>query len=970
MRHFTSIFLYFSLGLFFSINTATVHAQCSDLFISEYVEGSGNNKCLEIFNPTAASIDLAAGNYDINRYSNGSSNASVIPLTGSIPTGGTYVICHSSATSSFTSVADQLSSQANWNGDDAISLTKDNGATVLDIFGEIGTDPGSQWSAGGNSTKNHTLRRNAAVTGGNTTNAAGFPTLGTEWTQFASNTSNGLGSHTSDNCPPAVSGCDKVFISEYVEGSSNNKCLEIFNPTAAAIDLAAGNYDINRYSNGSSNATVIPLTGSIPAGGTYVICHSSSSSSFTSVANQLSGQINWNGDDAISLSKDNGATVLDIFGEIGVDPGSKWSVGGNTTQNHTLRRNADVTEGNTTNAAGFPTLGTEWTQYASNTSNGLGSHTSDCMPQPTGCTITSVTIMNDGVCDDNGTIDPSDDTFTATVHIEFSNLPASGKVGIGGDVLRIRGVDISTIQNNTLDEVGTFQANGQTITLTVTVYDDNGIINCQLTEQNAGTAMAPCSVIPDCEYPFFSEYMEGSGNNKCIEVYNPTASTIDLAADGYYVSIFFNGSSNAGQTIPLTGAVLAGGTYVLCNNNTDNTFLTLSDQQSGALAFNGDDAVVLGDSDNVLDIIGQIGFDPGTNWSSNGVGTRDMTIRRKSSVLSGDNFGADAFDPSAEWDAYDQNTYLGFGSHGSDCGGVVIPSGPWNSLSVNCEQANTSTYDAVNDEWDVIANCTSNTFHKDAYAFLAQPSCGDFSISVKIEGTSGVGQGGLMIRENITPQSKYVWLAQKSNGSLVWAWRSATYGATQQIYIPFFGLNWLKIERTGNTYTGFASYDGTNWYSIGALTFPMDNCPLAGFAVESFNYSPAIFTISNLTLTPATSALVQINDETEMESTALDIQELAVSELPKANTSINLSEVTLFPNPAGEWLNINLPTDLKESGIIQLLDTNGKLILTQDFDDSNGMTNINLGKLNIPSGMYIVRIQTANQSINKQFIKQ
>ena len=46
--------------------------------------------------------------------------------------------------------------------------------------------------------------------------------------------------------------CTKIFISEYVEGWSNNKALEIYNPTATAVNLSE--YFVARYSNGSNTA--------------------------------------------------------------------------------------------------------------------------------------------------------------------------------------------------------------------------------------------------------------------------------------------------------------------------------------------------------------------------------------------------------------------------------------------------------------------------------------------------------------------------------------------------------------------------------------------------------------------------------------------------------------------------------------------------------------------------------------------
>ncbi|MGH3015620.1 MAG: hypothetical protein ACRDNN_11790, partial [Gaiellaceae bacterium] len=54
---------------------------------------------------------------------------------------------------------------------------------------------------------------------------------------------------------------------------------------------------------------------------------------------------------------------------------------------------------------------------------------------------------------------------------------------------------------------------------------------------------------------FFSEYVEGSSNNKALEIYNGTGAPVDLGANAYNVQMYFNGSSSAGLTINLVGTV-------------------------------------------------------------------------------------------------------------------------------------------------------------------------------------------------------------------------------------------------------------------------------------------------------------------------------------------------------------------------------------------------------------------------------
>src|SRR3954471_3290024 len=115
---------------------------------------------------------------------------------------------------------------------------------------------------------------------------------------------------------------------------------------------------------------------------------------------------------------------------------------------------------------------------------------------------------------------------------------------------------------------------------------------------------------------FFSEYIEGSSNNKALEIFNGTGAAIDLAAGGYDVQMYFNGSTTAGLTIALTGTVASGDVYVLAQSAASSTVLAQADLTNGSGWFNGDDAVVLRKNTTILDVIGQIGVDPGTEWGT------------------------------------------------------------------------------------------------------------------------------------------------------------------------------------------------------------------------------------------------------------------------------------------------------------------------------------------------------------------
>ena len=81
---------------------------------------------------------------------------------------------------------------------------------------------------------------------------------------------------------------------------------------------------------------------------------------------------------------------------------------------------------------------------------------------------------------------------------------------------------------------------------------------------------------------FFSEYIEGTSNNKAVEIYNGTGAGVDLAAGGYSVLVFSNGSPTAGTTVPLTGTLASGDVFVLAQSGANAAILAQADQTSGA----------------------------------------------------------------------------------------------------------------------------------------------------------------------------------------------------------------------------------------------------------------------------------------------------------------------------------------------------------------------------------------------------
>jgi uncharacterized protein len=166
---------------------------------------------------------------------------------------------------------------------------------------------------------------------------------------------------------------------------------------------------------------------------------------------------------------------------------------------------------------------------------------------------------------------------------------------------------------------------------------------------------------------FFSEYIEGSSNNKALEIYNGTGAPVDLAGQGYSLAFYFNGSTSPATMIALTGVVGDGDVYVVADDGADPVILAQADQTPTSSFFNGNDAVALIKGTMFVDVIGQIGFDPGSEWGSGDVSTQNNTLRRRPELCAGDTNGFDAFGPSMEWGGFAQDTFDGLGVHSATC---------------------------------------------------------------------------------------------------------------------------------------------------------------------------------------------------------------------------------------------------------------------------------------------------------------
>jgi predicted extracellular nuclease len=210
-------------------------AATPDLMISEYIEGSSFNKSIEIYNGTGSTVDLSS--YALELYSNGSATVSQsVALTGFLDHDDVFVVSHGSSDAAILAVTDLVSSTvANFNGDDAVVLQGASG--VVDSFGQVGFDPGSEWPGGG---LNDTLVRNASVCQGDSDPSDAFD-ASVEWDVHSENDFSFLGAHTAncdgDGNAPVVAVCDAPVVTD--EGVAATASLSASDADGVVVDISA-----------------------------------------------------------------------------------------------------------------------------------------------------------------------------------------------------------------------------------------------------------------------------------------------------------------------------------------------------------------------------------------------------------------------------------------------------------------------------------------------------------------------------------------------------------------------------------------------------------------------------------------------------------------------------------------------------------------------------------------------------------
>ncbi len=451
----------------------------------------------------------------------------------------------------------------------------------------------------------------------------------------------------------------------------------------------------------------------------------------------------------------------------------------------------------------------------------------------------------------------------------------------------------------------TWNVNGNVVAVGVSSYSTNmlvagDIVTCTMLSNaecaspasiTSNTVAMTCSSVGGGEELFFSEYVEGSGNNKAFEIYNPTSSVVDLSA--YSVALYTNGGTTANSTLNLTGMLNPQDVIVVANNQGVAELLAVADVTTGSVcSFNGDDALVLIRNGENIDIIGEIGVDPGTNWPVNDGGfTSEYTLVRKPDVTGPT---TDWSVGQNQWNSFAQNTFANLGSH------TV-------TVSVDYEVVITANDESVCDGDFVTFNASVN------------PSTGEvFTYTWYIDGeVSQVAESSTFITSFLNDGSVVYCTATDEQGTVV--------DQSNEVVIDVQSYPIVSVTVTQNTLTAQPAGLSYQWIDCSTGQDIQGATSVSFSPAESGNYAVEV-SANGCAATGECDDIIIVSIE------------------PNERSVVNV-----FPNPFSN--NIVLECDPNEINKVALIDVCGKVILQENVTSQR----VEITTSHVERGIYFLK---------------
>ena len=616
-----------------TITVVDVAGDC--LLISELIEGSSNNKAIELFNCGAGSLDLSP--YTLCSINNANTTCdSGLGLSGTLAAGQTYQICNSGLDTSLLPAGvscDINSGVTSVNGDDRLLVFVDtngtggfeDGADVrVDAFGQTDVEPqGIPWAD-----RVFARCELTAYDGVGPFTLTDYFIEGTIQDDFS-----GFG------VAPMMSGCP-VVNTPPVADAGPDQAVTVND--LVTLD-ATGSTDVED----DATSTSLVLSWAVvnePAGSSVTLSDASAATPTCTPAVAGDYVFELTVTDSVGDSTTDAVTIS-VNALPTADAGADQSV----TVNATVTLDGSGSTDAEDDAAGMA-LDYSWALTAQPSGASVTLSDASAVAPTFTPTVDGTYVFELMVLDSDGATDA--DVVTITVNTDNPPVADAGAdQGVAvGDMVTLDGSNSSDVEDDaagvalTYSWAVTAEPAGSSVTLSDTsaatptfapAVAGSYELELTVTDSDGNTStdtvtVSSSAVAPAQNCLIISEVLEGSSSNKAVELYNKCqAETVDLSQ--YNLCLISNSNTDCNTTLGLSGTLTAGQTYQICDGSLDTSLLLAGvscDVTSGVTNFNGNDRLLLSfdddgtpgysTGDTRVDAFGQTDTDPGAIWADAG----------------------------------------------------------------------------------------------------------------------------------------------------------------------------------------------------------------------------------------------------------------------------------------------------------------------------------------------------------------
>ncbi|MEO9476196.1 MAG: T9SS type A sorting domain-containing protein [Cyclobacteriaceae bacterium] len=277
---------------------------------------------------------------------------------------------------------------------------------------------------------------------------------------------------------------------------------------------------------------------------------------------------------------------------------------------------------------------------------------------------------------------------------------------------------------------------------------------------------------------------------------------------------------------------------------------------------------------------------------------------------------------------------------------------PWDNDDIGAVGLAGSTVDKYSGKVFIVQGSGSNIWgSSDEFQYAYQPFSGDGEIICQVSSVSpdvdDYVKAGLMFRETLDDDAKHTMVYITPESGNAFQSRSATAGSCSKTSEASSIDRWLKLKREGDRFEGYQSNDGVTWSLIDSATVSMSASAYVGLVVTAHdNTKKAKATFRDITI--------------EAEGTGSRYAKPVFSEIDKP-------EILLYPNPASDFLFVDIPEEMNEEVSAEIYGMGGNVIHNNVIKEGQWETKIDMRGLK--PGLYFIRLRTQEGVYRKTIIK-